>query len=60
MIRPLIVIHRVPKIDFMRWHVFGFAFSILLGVVSIGLFLSIGTVFLLRKPTAGGAVTAGH
>jgi preprotein translocase subunit SecF len=41
-IRPLIVIRRVPKIDFMRWHVFGFAFSILLGVVSIGLFLSIG------------------
>ena len=42
MIRPLIVIRRVPKIDFMRWHVFGFAFSILLGVVSIGLFLSVG------------------
>ncbi|HEV2187300.1 MAG TPA: protein translocase subunit SecF [Stellaceae bacterium] len=42
MIRPLIVIRRVPKIDFMRWHVFGFAFSILLGVVSIGLFVSIG------------------
>jgi preprotein translocase subunit SecF len=41
-IRPLIVIRRVPKIDFMRWHVFGFAFSILLGVVSIGLFVSIG------------------
>jgi preprotein translocase subunit SecF len=40
--RPLIVIRRVPKIDFMRWHVFGFAFSILLGVVSIGLFLSVG------------------
>jgi preprotein translocase subunit SecF len=42
MIRPLIVIRRVPKIDFMRWHVFGFAFSILLGLVSIGLFVSIG------------------
>jgi preprotein translocase SecF subunit len=41
-IRPLIVIRHVPKIDFMRWHVFGFAFSILLGVVSIALFLSIG------------------
>jgi len=41
-IRPLIVIRRVPKIDFMRWHVFGFAFSILLGLVSIGLFVSIG------------------
>jgi preprotein translocase subunit SecF len=42
MMRPLIVIRRVPKIDFMRWHVFGFAFSILLGVVSIGLFVSVG------------------
>jgi preprotein translocase SecF subunit len=41
-IRPLIVIRRVPRIDFMRWHVFGFAFSILLGLVSIGLFLSVG------------------
>jgi len=41
-IRPLIVIRRVPKIDFMRWHRFGFAFSILLGVVSIALFATIG------------------
>jgi preprotein translocase subunit SecF len=41
-IRPLIVIRRVPKIDFMRWHLFGFAFSILLGVTSTGLFLTIG------------------
>jgi preprotein translocase subunit SecF len=41
-IRPLIVIRRVPKIDFMRWHVYGFAFSILLGLVSVGLFVSIG------------------
>jgi len=40
--RPLIVIRRVPKIDFMRWHLFGFAFSILLGAVSIGLFATIG------------------
>src|SRR5262249_23578140 len=40
--RPLIVIRRVPKIDFMRWHLFGFAFSIALGVVSVGLFLTIG------------------
>src|SRR5262249_237674 len=30
------------QIDFMRWHVFGFAFSILLGLVSVGLFVSIG------------------
>jgi preprotein translocase subunit SecF len=41
-IRPLIVIRRVPQIDFMRWHLFGFAFSILLAVVSIGLFGAIG------------------
>ncbi len=42
MIRPLIVIRRVPQIDFMRWHVFGFAFSILLGLVSVGLFVTVG------------------
>jgi preprotein translocase subunit SecF len=40
--RPLIVIRRTPKIDFMRWHIFGFAFSALLGAVSIGLFLTVG------------------
>ncbi len=42
MIRPLIVIRRVPQIDFMRWHRLGFALSILLGVVSIGLSTTIG------------------
>jgi preprotein translocase SecF subunit len=42
LLRPLIVIRRVPKIDFMRWHLFGFAFSILLGAVSIGLFATVG------------------
>ena len=42
MMRPLIVIRRVPKIDFMRWHRLGFAFSILLGAVSIGLFGTVG------------------
>jgi preprotein translocase subunit SecF len=41
-IKPLIVIRRVPQIDFMRWHLFGFALSILLGVVSVGLFATIG------------------
>ena len=45
MIRPLIVIRRVPQIDFMRWHILGFAFSILLGLVSIGLFVSVGLNF---------------
>jgi preprotein translocase subunit SecF len=41
-IRPLIVIRRVPKIDFMRWHLFGFALSLLLGAVSLGLFATVG------------------
>lgn len=40
--RPLIVIRHVPRIDFMRWHVFGFAFSALLSVVTIVLFLAAG------------------
>ncbi len=40
--RPLIVIRRVPKIDFMRWHVFGFAFSLVLTALTIGLFLTVG------------------
>jgi preprotein translocase subunit SecF len=41
-IKPLIVIRRVPQIDFMRWHLLGFALSILLGAVSVGLFATIG------------------
>jgi preprotein translocase subunit SecF len=44
-VRPLIVIRRTPTIDFMRWHKFGIAFSVALGVVSIVLFLSIGLNF---------------
>ncbi len=40
--RPLIVIRRVPKIDFMRWHIFGLAFSLALTAVTIGLFLTKG------------------
>src|SRR5579864_7139543 len=40
--RPLIVIRRVPKIDFMRWHLFGFAFSLALTVLTIGLFFTVG------------------
>ena len=40
--RPLIVIRRVPKIDFMRWHIYGFAFSLALTAVTIGLFLTKG------------------
>jgi preprotein translocase SecF subunit len=40
--RPLIVIRRVPKIDFMRWHYFGLAFSVALSVLTIVLFLTRG------------------
>ena len=40
--RPLIVIRRTPKIDFMAWHKLGFALSLLLTLSSIGLFLTIG------------------
>src|SRR5215813_13663873 len=36
--RPLIVIRRTPKIDFMAWHKFGFALSMLLTLSSILLF----------------------
>jgi preprotein translocase SecF subunit len=39
MLRPLIVIKRIPSIDFMRWHWLGFAFSGILAVGSIVLFL---------------------
>ncbi len=40
--KPLIVIRRTPKIDFMAWHKIGFALSLLLTVSSIGLFLTVG------------------
>src|SRR6266446_742361 len=40
--RPLIVIRRTPKIDFMAWHKLGFAFSVLLTLSSIVLFLTVG------------------
>ena len=40
--RPLIVIKRVPRIDFMRWHLFGFAFSLALTALTIGLFVTVG------------------
>jgi preprotein translocase SecF subunit len=40
--RPLIVIRHVPKIDFMRWRFFGFAFSLVLTAATIGLFFSVG------------------
>ena len=40
--RPLIVIRRTPKIDFMAWHKIGFALSLLLTLSSIVLFLTVG------------------
>src|SRR5579864_941833 len=40
--RPLIVIRRTPKIDFMRWHKLGFIFSGTLLVASVVLFLTVG------------------
>jgi preprotein translocase subunit SecF len=40
--KPLIVIRRTPKIDFMRWHRVGFAFSGLLTVLSVVLYLTVG------------------
>ena len=40
--RPLIVIRRVPKIDFMRWHLLGFVFSAILSIVTIVVFLTVG------------------
>jgi preprotein translocase subunit SecF len=40
--RPLIVIRRTPQIDFMRWHKFGFAFSLALALLTVGLFVTRG------------------
>lgn len=42
MFRPLIVIRRIPNIDFMGMHKLGFAFSLLLALGSIGLFFGTG------------------
>jgi preprotein translocase subunit SecF len=40
--RPLIIIRRIPNIDFMGWHKLGFAFSGLLSIMSIVAFLMLG------------------
>jgi preprotein translocase subunit SecF len=40
--KPLIVIRRVPKIDFMRWHIPAFVFSGLLSVLTLVAFLTLG------------------
>jgi preprotein translocase subunit SecF len=39
MLRPLIIIRKIPSIDFMGWHKLGFALSALLTIGSIVLFL---------------------
>ena len=40
--RPLIVIRRTPNIDFMRWHKFGFAFSLTQALLTAALFVTQG------------------
>ncbi len=40
--RPLVFLRKTPSIDFMRLHKAGFAFSLLLTILSVGAFLSIG------------------
>jgi preprotein translocase subunit SecF len=40
MLRPLIVIRHTPRIDFMRIHKIGFALSMFLALLSIGLFFT--------------------
>ena len=66
--RPLIVIRHIPNIDFMRWHKVGFAFSLILTVGSIVLFLVqglnygidfAGGTLIEAKTTSGPADLAG-
>ncbi|MDB5408111.1 MAG: secF [Rhodospirillales bacterium] len=40
--RPLVVFRKTPKIDFMRYHLLGFAFSALLTVISVVAFFTMG------------------
>jgi preprotein translocase subunit SecF len=40
--RPIVFLRKTPAIDFMRWHKVGFAFSLFLTVLSVGLFLALG------------------
>jgi preprotein translocase subunit SecF len=42
LLRPLIFLHKTPTIDFMRWHKVGLAISIVLTVLSVGVFLARG------------------
>jgi preprotein translocase subunit SecF len=43
--KPLIVIRRTPSIDFMRWHKFGFAFSLCLALLTAALLVTRGLNF---------------
>src|SRR6266851_2737490 len=40
--RPLVFVRKTPSIDFMRLHKAGFALSILLTILSVGSFLTVG------------------
>ncbi|MGD9616300.1 MAG: protein translocase subunit SecF [Alphaproteobacteria bacterium] len=40
--KPLITIRRVPKIDFMRWHIPAFVFSALLSVLTLAVVITPG------------------
>jgi preprotein translocase subunit SecF len=40
--RPIVFLRKTPSIDFMRWHKVGFALSIAMTVLSVGLFLAKG------------------
>ncbi|MGH7048681.1 MAG: protein translocase subunit SecF [Stellaceae bacterium] len=40
--KPLIVFHPPPNIDFMRWHKFAFVFSLCLALLTAGLFFTEG------------------
>jgi preprotein translocase subunit SecF len=40
--RPVVFLRKPPAIDFMRWHKLGFAFSLLLTALSLGVFLAKG------------------
>ena len=65
--QPLIRIRRVPKIDFMRWHYFGLAFSVVLSVATIVLFVTAGLNYgidfvggtLIEARTTGGPADLG-